>query len=244
MLELPAGSVTTVTGANGSGKSTLLQLMAGLMRPSAGRVRDRPKRVGYLPERFVPPASLDASSYLAHMGRLKGMSAKAIRLRRAALADAFAVAPGLDIDLDQLSKGNLQKVGLIQAFLAPEALIVLDEPRTGLDESGSHVLDELIAASCARGAAVLMSEHDPVVLDRAVRVGELLAGQLRWAHPSGQAQDALSMRIRARRAAGDGFEVVVTATECDHTLVALIRQGCSVVDVRSVQLAADRFDSC
>lgn len=182
-LDLPPGSHTVVTGANGSGKSTLLKAVAGLMRLSAGRVLGRPPRVGHMPERFVPPA-MDAARYLGRMGLIKGLTRATIEARRDELADALAVLPGLDAGTDQLSKGNLQKVGLIQAFLAPEQLVVLDEPRTGLDEQGRAALDRLIIDARSSGAAVLSVDHAAPPSGPGVAVCELHEGRLRWPQAS------------------------------------------------------------
>jgi ABC-type multidrug transport system ATPase subunit len=183
-LDLPAGTHTIVTGANGSGKSTLLRAIAGLTRLDGGRMLGRPRRVGYLPERFRPPGSMAAASYLGHMGRVKGLGCSVIAARQAELAADLAVLPGLDVHTDVLSKGNLQKVGLIQAFLATEQLIVLDEPRTGLDEPSRAVLDQLIVAACAGGAAVLVVDHQSAAAEHPARRCELHDGQLRWHSPA------------------------------------------------------------
>ncbi len=248
-LDLASGSCTVVTGTNGCGKSTLLRIVAGLTRVDAGQMRGRPRRVGYLPERFRPPGSLDAASYLWHMGRLKGMAATDIRLRSEFLANAFALAPGLGVDLETLSKGNLQKVGVIQAFLAPETLVVLDEPRTGLDEQSSRTLDELISQTCAQGAAVLVSDHQPVVGTRMCRLHD---GVLQW--PSTVVDDLTTLITLRRRdgaishrqpridaahriSAIDGAAVAVhvAPADCDRALVCVIEQGWSVFEVRNVR---------
>ncbi|TDC62922.1 ATP-binding cassette domain-containing protein [Streptomyces hainanensis] len=71
-LELRPGTLTRVDGGNGSGKSTLLRLVAGLDVPSRGRITGRPRRVGYVPERFPPALPLTAHGYLTHLGRVHG----------------------------------------------------------------------------------------------------------------------------------------------------------------------------
>ena len=243
-LDLPAGSRTVVTGANGSGKSTLLKVVAGLTRVDAGVVLGRPRRVGYLPERYRPPNVMTAASYLAHLGRMKAMPASQIRQRVKELADALAVSPGIAVEMSTLSKGNLQKIGLIQALLSDETLLVLDEPRTGLDEQSVAVLERLIREACSCGAAVLMSDHQ---LDGSARRCEIRNGVLHW--PSRPADvRAVVITLRARHGAALDISaehrvtslddctvtVRVAASDCDRTLISAIGQGWSVVEVRNV----------
>ena len=159
--------------------------------------------------------------------------------------------------MSTLSKGNLQKIGLIQAFLSAESLVVLDEPRTGLDEQSAAVLDRLIREACSHGAAVLMSDHLPSVEDSAERRCELRDGVLHW--PSRQADArAVVITLRARHGTAlhveaehcvsslDDFTVVVrvAAPDCDRTLVSAIGQGWSVVEVRNVRAEIAEAESC
>ena len=256
-LDLPAGSCTIVTGVNGSGKSTLLKVVAGLTRIDAGKVLGRPRRVGYVPERYRPPSAMTAASYLAHLGRMKGMPASKIRLRIQELADVLAVSPGIAAHMSALSKGNLQKIGLIQAFLSAESLVVLDEPSTGLDEQSVAVLDRLIRETCSRGAAVLMSDHLPSVEDSAERRCELRDGVLHWRSRQADARavvitlravhdTALHVEVGHCLTSLDDFTVVVRAAapDCDRTLVSAIEQGWSVVEVRNVRAETAEAESC
>ncbi|SNR75385.1 ABC transporter ATP-binding protein [Actinomadura mexicana] len=154
-LSLPEGSVTEVTGHNGAGKSTLLRVMAGLRRPCAGVVEDRPARVGYAPERFPVDQPFSVRSYLGHMA--------AIRRAPAGIGDVWAERLSfdhlLDVRLSELSKGSAQKIGLAQALMADPELLILDEPFAGLDAATRESLPGLISEFASRGSTVVVSDH-------------------------------------------------------------------------------------
>ncbi|MFE6869741.1 ATP-binding cassette domain-containing protein [Kitasatospora sp. NPDC057692] len=162
-LRLAPGEVLAVLGANGSGKSTLLRILAGLTRPTTGRLTGpattRRAAVGYVPDRFTAHERLTAAAYLTHLGRIRGLSTAAARRRAGQLLDRLALVGGPDAALRTLSKGNAQKVALAQALLVPPDLLVLDEPWSGLDASAHTVLAELIAETAAEGGSVVFTDH-------------------------------------------------------------------------------------
>lgn len=158
-MEVTAGEVLAVVGGNGSGKSTLLRILVGLSRPTSGAVSVRPRRIGYVPDRFTAHDRVSAISYLTHMGRIRGMPGSAARARGRHLLDRLSLAGGQDAPLRTLSKGNAQKVALAQALLVEPDLLVLDEPWSGLDASAHGVLTEFIDEAAARGGAVVFTDH-------------------------------------------------------------------------------------
>jgi ABC-type Mn2+/Zn2+ transport system ATPase subunit len=176
-LALPAGGTVVVAGANGSGKSTLLRMIAGIARPTSGRVSGIPLRVGYLSEGFAPPPLMRADVYLRHMGRISGLDAPTARRRAAELTELLDIRPGAHERLGRLSTGNRQKVGIAQVFLAENALMVLDEPTTGLEEPAWALLDMLVQERVAGGALVLRSEHDPALVRSAALVLRVADGR-------------------------------------------------------------------
>ncbi|MGW0423624.1 ATP-binding cassette domain-containing protein [Streptomyces sp. NPDC003015] len=158
-MEVSAEDVLAVVGGNGSGKSTLLRILVGLCRPTSGTVSGRPPNIGYVPDRFTAPDRMSALSYLTHMGRVRGLSGSAARVRAALLLERLALVGGPDAALRTLSKGNAQKVALAQALLVEPDLLVLDEPWSGLDASAHGVLAEFIEQVAARGGAVVFTDH-------------------------------------------------------------------------------------
>lgn len=131
-LSLVRGTTTVVLGGNGSGKSTLLRIIAGASLPSSGRVTGRPRTVGYVPERLPAQLRMTARQYVAHLAGIRGAGPDAAE-RAENLFDRFGLTPGPDLPITSLSKGNRQKVSLIQALVVPVGLLVLDEPFSGLD---------------------------------------------------------------------------------------------------------------
>jgi ABC-type multidrug transport system ATPase subunit len=181
-LQVTAGELLALVGPNGSGKSTVLKLMVGLSRPSTGTVRRAAGVVSYVPDVFASHDRLSASSYLRHMGRIRGLSTHAARGRADELLDRLALSGGADTPMRKLSKGNAQKVALAQALLDPPQLLVLDEPWAGLDTTAHATLRELLTETAGQGAAVAFTEHsDLVVRSTATRVCEIRSGRL---HPS------------------------------------------------------------
>jgi ABC-type multidrug transport system ATPase subunit len=176
-LAIRGGESIVVQGANGSGKSTLVRMIAGVSRPTSGTVDGIPERVGYLPERFRPPSLMRADVYLRHVGRIGNLNATTARQRIDSLSHILGIRPSVNERLGRLSKGNLQKIGIAQVFLPEHRLIVLDEPRTGLERAAWPALDELISNAVQRGAVVISSEHDAHLIESAPRLLRIAANE-------------------------------------------------------------------
>jgi ABC-2 type transport system ATP-binding protein len=184
-LSVHAGEVFGFLGPNGAGKSTTIRILLDLLRPSAGKVeifgkdprRGGPSlrnRTGYLPGEFVVYDRQSADELLTGLGRLRGGVAHA---RITDLADR------LDLDLKrpirELSKGNRQKVGLVQAFMHQPELLILDEPTSGLDPLLRKEFLTLVDEVRANGRTVFLSSHIlSEVQSAADRVGMIRGGRL------------------------------------------------------------------
>ncbi|MGH3671504.1 MAG: ATP-binding cassette domain-containing protein [Pseudonocardiaceae bacterium] len=197
-LELEPGHSVVVAGSNGSGKSTLLRVAAGCVRPTAGTVTDRPRSVGYVPDRFPSQLRMPAASYLRHMAALHRTDADVASRRAAALTDELGFSGGLSTPMAQLSKGNAQKIALAQALCSGARLLVLDEPWSGLDPNAVPVLTHHISAAAADGATVLITDHTGTA--RGIARGRLLRlddGRLleEDSHQETQSQSGETVRI-------------------------------------------------
>ncbi len=188
-LEVPAGALLRIEGTNGSGKSTLLRLLAGIDRPSAGRITGRP-RSAYVPERFPAALPFTAVEYLTHLGRIHGLRGPEAGRRGAEWLARFGAAAHARTPLAELSKGTSQKVAVAQALLAEPELLVLDEAWTGLDQGAREVLNRAVAERVADGGTVVFVDHDPQRLagaaDARYRVAD---GQLLPHEESGPMED-------------------------------------------------------
>jgi len=184
-LEVGRGEVFGFLGPNGAGKTTTIRLLLDLIRPSSGSIEVLGlevaadsvairRRIGYLPGELNLYERLRAGELLEFLGRLRG-GVERERIRR------MAERLGLDLSrqIDDLSKGNKQKVGVVAAFMHDPELLILDEPTSGLDPLRQHDVHELIRERVAEGGTVFLSTH---ALDEASevadRVGIIREGRL------------------------------------------------------------------
>jgi len=212
-LEVRRGEVFGFLGPNGAGKTTTIRLLLDLIRPTAGRAevfgldtrRDSVavrRLVGYLPGDLHLYDELTGEELLGYLGALRGGVPQAAVTR---------LAEQLDLDLSRpvraLSKGNRQKLGLVQAFMHDPEVLVLDEPTSGLDPLVQLEFHAMVRAARDRGATVFLSSHVlsevQEVADRAafVRAGRLVA-----------VEDVESLRRKALRHVHVVFDRPVPAT--------------------------------
>ena len=219
------GEVFGFLGPNGAGKTTTIRLLLDLIRPTSGRValfgidprRDVAvrRRVGYLPgdlrlyERLTPE---ELCRYFAH---LRG---------RSDLGRAVEYARRLELPFDRsiasLSKGNRQKVGLVQALMHEPDLLVLDEPTAGLDPLVQQTFYDLVKEARGKGATVFLSSHVlPEVQHVADRVGLVREGRLVELAPVDELRARAFARLEATFEAlppTAAFEHVAGARELDR----------------------------
>ena len=182
-LVVESGEVVGFLGPNGAGKTTTIRMLMGFLRPSggaatilgapAGDVAVR-ARIGYLPGDLRVDAAMTGRDLFAWYGRLRN------RHDRSRVDD---LVKRLDLDptrpFGTLSKGNRQKVGIVQAFCHNPDLLILDEPTSGLDPLVQREFLALVSQAAARGAAVVFSSHVlPAVERTATRVAIIRAGRL------------------------------------------------------------------
>ncbi len=184
-LELERGEVFGFLGPNGAGKTTTIRSLLHFVFPTAGSasvlgmdvatdavaVRSR---VSYMPSEYSMYPKLTGAENLAYLANLRG---------GVDTAYVNQLAERLEVELDRkvsdLSTGNKQKVGLIQAFMGKSELVILDEPSTGLDPLMQQELQQLIREVRQDGRTVFLSSHSLAEVERvADRVGILRHGHL------------------------------------------------------------------
>ncbi|GGN44119.1 ABC-type multidrug transport system ATPase subunit [Actinoplanes campanulatus] len=170
-LDIPTG-MFGLLGANGAGKTTLMRILAGIVRPSAGRVvvgghdiasgpgRTAVQReLGYLPQDLGVYPDLTARQFLDYVALLKGMDDRSARRRRVGeLLEVVALTEYADRRLRGFSGGMRQRVGIAQALLADPRLLIVDEPTAGLDPEERIRFRTLLSQFAGR-RTVLLSTH-------------------------------------------------------------------------------------
>ena len=166
-LELRRGEIFGLLGPNGAGKTTLIRTILDLIKPDSGRVEifgrsfapaDR-NRIGYLPEERGLYPRQKVGAVLEYLGTLKGMAPGAARTAAAAWLARFDLTEYADRKVEQLSKGNQQKVQICGTLIASPDLVCLDEPLSGLDPVSARVVMRVIRDLAAEGRTVLLSTH-------------------------------------------------------------------------------------
>lgn len=176
-LSVYPGEVVGFLGPNGAGKTTTIRMLMGFIRPTAGQglvlgdtLWSRPalrRKVGYLPGDFRIDGGLTGWDLLRWFGSLRGGMD---RRRVDELAERLHV--DLHRKFSELSKGNRQKIGIVQAFMHGPSVVILDEPTSGLDPLIQREFLELVVDAKRRGAAVFFSSH---VLPEVSRVADRVA---------------------------------------------------------------------
>jgi len=165
-LEVRRGEIFGFLGPNGAGKTTTIRCCLDLIRPNGGLVRVLgldPQadpvavraRVGYLPGELHLDENLTVEGALRFLNELRGRKADGEFVRR--LAERLAL--DLKMPIKNLSKGNKQKVGIVQAMMHRPELLLLDEPTFGLDPLMQQEVLRLIKEARADGATVFFSSH-------------------------------------------------------------------------------------
>jgi ABC-2 type transport system ATP-binding protein len=167
-LSVTPGSIHGLLGPNGAGKTTTLKMLLGLVRPSAGsfsilgRDAHEPgarRRLGFLPEQPYFPIQLTAREALSLYGRLGGLTGQEIDEQGKRLLEQVGLVGQERTPLSRFSRGMLQRLGLAQAMLGRPAVIVLDEPASGLDPVGQRDVRNLMLELRESGTTILLSSH-------------------------------------------------------------------------------------
>ena len=211
-LHVRTGEVFGYLGPNGAGKTTTIRLLLDLIRPSGGAATvlgldprrqgvALRRRIGYLPGDFTVDTRQPVRELLTYLGNLRG---GVPRSRIETLAER------LDLDMSarirSLSKGNRQKVGLVQAFMHQPELLILDEPTSGLDPLVQQRFLAMLREAKATGQTVFMSSHVlSEVQQSADRVGIVRGGRL------AAVEEVEALRRRAIRRIEIHFDAPVPA---------------------------------
>ena len=235
-LEVKSGEIVGFLGPNGAGKTTTIRMLMGFINPTSGEcrvlsgsLRGQPelrRRVGYLPGDFRIDPAMSGRDLFRWFGRLRG-GVKQESIDR--LVERLHLDPIRPFGA--LSKGNRQKIGIVQAFMNDPEVLILDEPTTGLDPLVQREFLNMVRDAAAGGAAVFFSSHVLPEVERiASRVAIIRAGHLVTLSTVDQLLDHARHRLELRFAGTvprDLFSGVpgVVELEVDGKTVVLTLDG-------------------
>ncbi len=166
-LAIPQGAVFGLLGPNGAGKTSTLRMIVGITIPDSGSVRmfDEPfgrnhlDRIGYLPEERGLYKRMKVQELLIFLAQLKGVSLADATSRSKHWLDRLELGGWATSKVEELSKGMQQKIQFIAAILHDPAVLILDEPFSGLDPSNSLELKNVLLEQKKAGKTILFSTH-------------------------------------------------------------------------------------
>jgi ABC-2 type transport system ATP-binding protein len=169
-LRVPKGALYGFLGPNGAGKTTTLRMIAGILRPTSGRVLigeddviasplAAKARLGFIPDRPFVYEKLTGAEFLRFVAGLYGQDGPVVERRIDELLEIFELSAWKNELVESYSHGMRQKLIISSALIHRPEVIVVDEPMVGLDPRAARLLKDLFRRFVARGGTVLMSTH-------------------------------------------------------------------------------------
>jgi ABC-type multidrug transport system ATPase subunit len=218
-LTVVDGEILGIAGPNGAGKTTLIAMMLGYLRPTAGTVEINglPARqyverngIGYLSELIAINPKWRAESALVRYATLAGIPYSEIPSRVNYVVDLLGLAEHRDKKVKALSKGNLQRLGLAQALLRDEQILVLDEPTHGMDPVWTQRFRDIVEELRRPERTILIASHNLDELQRlADRVAIIDRGRLQRLVTTGY-EHAAPAATRFRVTLASGYDLIRT----------------------------------
>ncbi len=164
---VPEGSIFGLIGRNGAGKTTTIRMMMNIYIPDEGEVilrgikvgQEFKNKVGYLPEERGLYKKMKVLETLLYFAELKGVTGKAVKKKAKEYLERFDLTDRIDSKVEDLSKGNQQKIQFISTILHDPEFIILDEPFSGLDPINTNLLKEIILEKKKEGKVIIFSTH-------------------------------------------------------------------------------------
>jgi len=189
-LDVQPGQIHGFLGPNGAGKTTTIRMIAGLLKPTAGRIvvngydlMTEPERakasLGFVPDRPFIYEKLTAGEFLRFHGGLYGMDGGTMEARISEMLDLFELARWRDELVESFSHGMKQRLVMSSAFMHRPRAVLVDEPMVGLDPRGARLIKDVFRRMADRGVAILMSTHTLEVAQEVCdRVSIILKGRI------------------------------------------------------------------
>jgi ABC-2 type transport system ATP-binding protein len=169
-LDVGAGEIHGFLGPNGAGKTTSIRVIAGLLKPTSGRVminghdlarepESAKASLGFIPDRPFIYEKLTAGEFLRFHGGLYGMDGDGIGARVGEMLDLFELRRWEGELVESFSHGMRQRLVMCAAFMHRPRAVLVDEPMVGLDPRGARLIKDVFRRMAERGVAILMSTH-------------------------------------------------------------------------------------
>ncbi|SDJ89085.1 ABC transporter ATP-binding protein [Sediminibacillus albus] len=166
-LEIPESQIFGFLGANGAGKTTTFRMILGLLDITEGNISwngnainyNNSDLIGYLPEERGLYPKLKVKDQLVYLGKLRGMQKNDVIEELKGWLEKFRVPDYLDKKVEELSKGNQQKIQFISAVIHRPKLLILDEPFSGLDPVNVEMLKQAVVDLKKQGTSIVFSSH-------------------------------------------------------------------------------------
>jgi ABC-2 type transport system ATP-binding protein len=169
-LEVGPGQIHGFLGPNGAGKTTTLRMIAGLLKPTSGRIlvnghdlekapEEAKASLGFIPDRPFIYEKLTAGEFLLFHAGLYGIDGNGVGTRVKEMLELFELGRWENELVESFSHGMKQRLVMSAAFLHRPRSIVVDEPMVGLDPRGARLIKEVFRTMASRGVAILMSTH-------------------------------------------------------------------------------------
>jgi len=189
-LEARAGEIHGFLGPNGAGKTTTIQMIAGLLKPTAGRIEVNghdlatdaeaaKASLGFIPDRPFIYEKLTAGEFLRFHGGLYGLNGNGVGDRVKEMLDLFELAEWENELVESFSHGMRQRLVMGAAFLHRPRAVLVDEPMVGLDPRGARLIKAVFRRMAERGVAILMSTHTlEVAQEMCDRISIIVKGRI------------------------------------------------------------------
>lgn len=166
-LEIPENEMFGFLGGNGAGKTTTFRMILGLLDQTSGEITwngekidyDKSSLIGYLPEERGLYPKLKVREQIIYLARLRGMGKRDALKDLEAWLERFKVPEYIDKKVEELSKGNQQKIQFISAVIHKPKLLILDEPFSGLDPINVELLRKAVVDLKNEGTSIVFSSH-------------------------------------------------------------------------------------
>lgn len=166
-LQIPEKELFGFLGGNGAGKTTTFRMILSLLDPTEGRILwndekisyNKSHLIGYLPEERGLYPKLKVKEQLIYLAKLRGMPADESLQSLERWLERFEISHYIDKKVEELSKGNQQKIQFISAVLHEPKLLILDEPFSGLDPINVEMLKKAVIDLKNKGTSIVFSSH-------------------------------------------------------------------------------------